>query len=91
MEHPLKPLLQIVEVVVEVFLKILPNIITLKTSTTRCFPCSVDLISKFVDLETLNLIKLCLTSSLFSFKNIFYEQTEGTMMRSSLSLVVENI
>jgi len=43
-EHSLKPLLLIVEIVAEVFLKVLPNLVTLetsaKTSATMCFPCS---------------------------------------------------
>jgi hypothetical protein len=50
MEHPLKPPQSIEEVVVEVFLKILPNFITLKTftktSTRRHSPCSVSKLTK---------------------------------------------
>jgi hypothetical protein len=45
MENPLKPPLQIVELVVEVFLNFFPNLVTLKTSsktsTTRRFHYSV--------------------------------------------------
>jgi hypothetical protein len=37
MEHPLKPLQRIEEVVVEVFWS---NFVTLKTSARRCSPCS---------------------------------------------------
>jgi hypothetical protein len=44
MEHLLKPSLKplqpIEEVVAKFFLKILPNFVTLKTSTRRCSPCS---------------------------------------------------
>jgi hypothetical protein len=43
-------------------------------------PKSLDLISKLVDPETLNLIEICITSTFFTFKGIFYEQTEGTTM-----------
>jgi hypothetical protein len=37
MEHPLRPLLGIAKV----FLNFFPNLVTLKTSATRCSPCSV--------------------------------------------------
>jgi hypothetical protein len=44
MEHSLKPIQQIEEVVAEDFLKILANFATLKTftktSTRRCSPCN---------------------------------------------------
>jgi hypothetical protein len=36
---------------------------------------SLTLISKLVDLETLDLIKICLSSTFFTFKGVFYEQT----------------
>jgi hypothetical protein len=52
---------------------------------------AIDLISKLVDPKTLNLIKICLTSTFFTFKGTCYEQTEGTTMGSSLSPVVANI
>jgi hypothetical protein len=52
---------------------------------------SLTLISKLVDSETLNLIEIFLSSTFFTFKGVFYEQTEGTTMGSSLSPVVANI
>jgi hypothetical protein len=55
------------------------------------FSKALTLISKLVDHETLNLIKIYLSSTFFTFKGVFYEQTEGTTMGSSLSLVVANI
>jgi hypothetical protein len=54
-------------------------------------PETIDIISKLVDFETLNLIQICLTSTFFTFKGNCYEQTEGTTMGSSLSPVVANI
>jgi len=41
---PLQPLQPIEEVVAKVFLKILPNFVTLKTSSRRCSSCSEKLI-----------------------------------------------
>jgi hypothetical protein len=52
---------------------------------------ALDLISKLIDLETLNLIEIYLTLNFFTFKGIFYEQTNGTTMGSSLSPMVTNI
>jgi hypothetical protein len=46
---------------------------------------ALTLISNLVDLETLNLIKIGLSSTFFTFIGIFYEQTEGTTMGSLLS------
>ena len=54
-------------------------------------PEALDIISQFVDKETLHLIEICLSSTFFSFKSKFYEQTEGTTMGSCLSLIVANI
>jgi hypothetical protein len=65
------------------------DVVSLFTKTP--IPKSLDLISKLVDLETLNLIKIFLTSTFFTFKGTCYEQTEGTTMGSSLSLMVANI
>jgi hypothetical protein len=44
-----------------------------------------------VDPEILDLIKIFLSSTFFTFKGVFYEQNEGTTMGSSLSPVVANI
>jgi retron-type reverse transcriptase len=52
---------------------------------------ALDLISKLIDPETLNLIKIFLSSTFFTFKGVCYEQTKGTTMGSSLSPVVANI
>ena len=52
---------------------------------------ALTLISKFVDPETLNLIKICPSSTLFTFKGFLYEQIEGMTMGSSLSSFVSNI
>jgi hypothetical protein len=54
-------------------------------------PKSLEIFSKLVDLGTIKLIELCLTYTFFTFKSIYYEQTEGTTMGSSLSPVVANI
>lgn len=49
------------------------------------------LISKLVDCETLTVIKIYFTSTFFSFKFIFYTQSKGNAMGSSISHVVANI
>ena len=54
-------------------------------------PESLNIISRFFDKETLHLIEICLSSTFFSFKSKFYEQTKGTTMGSCLSLIVANI
>jgi hypothetical protein len=54
-------------------------------------PEALDLIFKIFYLETLSIIETYLTSTLFTFKGICYEKTEGTTMGSSLSLIVSNI
>ena len=51
----------------------------------------LSLISKLVDPKTLDLIKICFSSTFFTFKGVCYEQTEGTTMGWSLSPVVANI
>jgi hypothetical protein len=52
---------------------------------------SISLISKLIDLETINLIEIFISSTFFTFKGFFYEQPGGTTMGFSLSLVVANI
>jgi hypothetical protein len=59
--------------------------------TKILIPKALDLVPKLVDVETSNLIKICLTSTFFSFKSNFYEQKKVTTMGSLLSLIVENI
>jgi len=54
-------------------------------------PEALTLLSKLVYPETMNLIKICLSSTFFTFKEVCYEQIEGTTMGSSLSPVVANI
>jgi hypothetical protein len=51
---------------------------------------SLTQISKLLEHETLNVIKIFL-SSLFTFKGVLYEETEGTTMDSSISPIVANI
>jgi hypothetical protein len=40
-------------------------------------PKYLDLLSKIIDLETLNVIKIFLTSTFFSFKDMWYEKNKG--------------
>lgn len=49
---------------------------------------ALDLISKLVDPEILNLIKICHTSTFFTFKGTCFEQTKGTTNGSLLSQIV---
>jgi hypothetical protein len=59
--------------------------------TKILIPEVLTLISNLIDLETLDLIKICLSSTFFTFKGACYEQIEGTTMGSSLFPVVANI
>jgi hypothetical protein len=52
---------------------------------------ALDLISELVDPKTINLIKIYLTSTFFTFKGKFYEQTKGTFMGSYLYPMVTNV
>jgi len=52
---------------------------------------AIDMISKLVGSQTLNLVKLCLSSTFFSYKVTIYGQTGGTTMGSYLSHAVANI
>jgi hypothetical protein len=58
--------------------------------TKILIPQDLNIISNLVNLEPLNLIKICFTYTFFSFKGKFYEQTEGTAPGSSLSPIVAN-
>jgi hypothetical protein len=51
---------------------------------------ALTLIFNLVDPKTLNLIKICLSSTFFTFKGFFYEKAKGATMGSSLSPVVAN-
>ena len=52
---------------------------------------ALDISSKFVYFEILNLVKTTLTSTLFSFKGKLYDHMKGTTMGSSLCLVVARL
>lgn len=67
---------------------ILVNFDIISLITKIMVPQAINLIFELVDSETLNLLKKCLSSTFFSFKGIIYDQTKGTEMGSSLSLVV---
>ena len=54
-------------------------------------PEALNIISEFVDKETLHLIEICLSSTFLCFKGKFCEQNEGVTMGSCLSPVVANI
>jgi hypothetical protein len=52
---------------------------------------AIKVISEITDEDTTNLVKVCLKSTYFSFRNCFYEQIEGVAMGSPLSPVVANL
>ena len=52
---------------------------------------AIDVIKTITDSETVDVLKLCLKSSFFSFKGIIYEQTYGVAMGSPLSPIFANI
>ena len=52
---------------------------------------ATDVMKKITDSETVDLLKLCLKSSFFSFKGIIYEQTHGVAMGSPLYPIIANI
>jgi len=52
---------------------------------------AIDVMRTITDNETVDLLKLCLKSSYFSFKGIIYEQIHGVAMASPLSPIIENI
>eukprot|EP00253_Pinus_taeda_P003009 PITA_03009 len=62
-------------------------------SLYTCIPINeaMEVINKLTDPDTTWLVELCLTSTFFSFKREFYEQTCGVAMGSPLSPVVANI
>ena len=52
---------------------------------------AIDVMKTITDDETIDLLKLCLKSSFFSFKGTIYEQTHGVAMGSPLSPIIANI
>ena len=52
---------------------------------------AIDVMKTITDRETIDLLKLCLKSSFFSFKGKIYEQTHGVAMGSPLSPIIANL
>ncbi len=52
---------------------------------------AMEVINKLTDPDTTRLVELCLTSTFFSFKGEFYEQTCGVSIGSPLSPVFANL
>jgi len=52
---------------------------------------AIEVLKKIIDLETVDLVSLCLKSSYFSFKGKIYEQTHGVAMGSPLSPLIANL
>ena len=52
---------------------------------------AINILKTITDNETIDLLKLCVKYSFFSFNGMIYEQTHGVAMGSPLSPIIANI
>ena len=52
---------------------------------------AIKTIKEIIDKETMELVRVCLKSTFFTFRECFYEQVEGVAMGSLLSPIVANL